>query len=338
MTDNLILLCGMPRSGTTWIGKILDSHPETLYRHEPDSVAPGLQLPLLPDSADAGKYRARVGAFLAGLERFRAAKVSGSLPIFSKEYCSPIELWLFKASVFGAKAAGRLFGDLPILPVRPKMPYRLVWKSIESVGRLGVLARVMPQARVVLLLRHPCAYVASVFRGEALGKFSEGTPASDDYGMFELLMGTLEARRYDLDTAKLKKMAPEERLAWRWVLFNEKAIRELEGLSNAMVLRYEDVCANPVEATRRLLLFAGLSWNRQTEAFIEESTNAGGSDPRYYSIYRDPSKAMNKWRTTLSATQVNAVVNVVSRTRVGSLYEEGETGQPEGSRAAFVPQ
>jgi hypothetical protein len=32
-----ILVFGLPRSGTTWLGKIFDSHPETLYRHEPDS-------------------------------------------------------------------------------------------------------------------------------------------------------------------------------------------------------------------------------------------------------------------------------------------------------------
>ena len=34
----LSLLFGMPRSGTTWVAKILDSHPHADYRHEPDSL------------------------------------------------------------------------------------------------------------------------------------------------------------------------------------------------------------------------------------------------------------------------------------------------------------
>lgn len=33
-TRGCILLFGLPRSGTTWLGKLFDSHPDTLYRHE----------------------------------------------------------------------------------------------------------------------------------------------------------------------------------------------------------------------------------------------------------------------------------------------------------------
>jgi hypothetical protein len=34
----LLLVVGAPRSGTTWLGKILDSHPHVVYRHEPNST------------------------------------------------------------------------------------------------------------------------------------------------------------------------------------------------------------------------------------------------------------------------------------------------------------
>ena len=36
-----ILILGAPRSGTTWLAKIIDSHPDVLYRHEPDAAIPG---------------------------------------------------------------------------------------------------------------------------------------------------------------------------------------------------------------------------------------------------------------------------------------------------------
>src|SRR5580692_5237881 len=43
--DRVILILGSPRSGTTWLAKIFDSHPDILYRHEPDELTlpePGL--------------------------------------------------------------------------------------------------------------------------------------------------------------------------------------------------------------------------------------------------------------------------------------------------------
>src|SRR5690349_8179034 len=33
-----ILGLGFPRFGTTWLAKIFDSHPDVLYRHEPDEL------------------------------------------------------------------------------------------------------------------------------------------------------------------------------------------------------------------------------------------------------------------------------------------------------------
>lgn len=38
---SVILVVGTPRSGTTWLAKIIDSHPDVLYRHEPDETLPG---------------------------------------------------------------------------------------------------------------------------------------------------------------------------------------------------------------------------------------------------------------------------------------------------------
>ena len=32
--DRLVMVLGAPRSGTSWVGKIFDSHPDVLYRRE----------------------------------------------------------------------------------------------------------------------------------------------------------------------------------------------------------------------------------------------------------------------------------------------------------------
>lgn len=88
MIPNLILLFGMPRSGTTWIGKIFDSHPDTLYRHEPDSWGLLNEVPILAPVEAADQYRPTVHRFIESLPRMRYTKVSASLPLVPKNYYS----------------------------------------------------------------------------------------------------------------------------------------------------------------------------------------------------------------------------------------------------------
>ena len=43
----LVFPLGAPRSGTTWLAKLFDCHPDVLDRNEPDSVLQDPNLPLI---------------------------------------------------------------------------------------------------------------------------------------------------------------------------------------------------------------------------------------------------------------------------------------------------
>lgn len=47
-----LVVLGSPRSGTTWLGKIFDSHPDVLYLHEPDTIRRNWDIPFLPEGED----------------------------------------------------------------------------------------------------------------------------------------------------------------------------------------------------------------------------------------------------------------------------------------------
>jgi hypothetical protein len=320
--QRLILLMGMPRSGTTWLGKIFDSHADTLYRHEPDSVQAIRGVPPIADVASAEQYRRAIIEFVDALPGIRFTKVTTTLPVFRKSYDSRIQFLARRVNVFASKLAGRVLGELP---VAERTDYRrivdlpVVWKSIESTGRLGVLCRAIERCRAVLILRHPCGYIASVFRGEAQRKFNDpGTLAHENYGMFEKLLATPQARSHGLSLDAIKCMHPVERLAWRWVIYNEKAMDDIAGLSNCSHIRYEDLCRDPLAQARRLFDFAGLSWNAQTEAFIGRST--ASEHDSYYSIFKNPLKSAYKWRSQLAAEDIARVLAVVTPTKPGRLY------------------
>lgn len=323
MNHRLVLLVGMPRSGTSWIGKIFDSHPDVLYRHEPDTAFPLKTVPLLAPVSEVQNYRREIEAFVGALYEMRLTKIAASLPVFPKSYYSYPRFLLRQCAVAGIKLAARYLGELPVPDGIDyiKIPQlSIVWKSIDATGRLGVICRTLPQCRAVLILRHPCGYIASMLRGESRYKFTSRTPSYEDYGVFELLLKTEQARARGLTLPLLKSLSPVERLAWRWLLFNEKAMDDTEGLENYTAIRYEDVCQKPFEKSRGLFDFAGLSWNAQTDGFIRKSTALENS--AYYSIFKNPLHSANKWKRELSQADIERVAAIVKDSKPGGLFFE----------------
>lgn len=317
-----ICILGMPRSGTTWVGKIFDSHPDTLYRHEADSGSALRAVPVhVPAKTDSATTR-QMKEFVAGLPTQRSLKVCGKLPLFAKRHLPGWRGAVHRGSVYAAKLAAS-WVDLPVFePVdRHRGEPRPVWKSIESTGRAGLIARVDPSASIILLVRHPCGQIDSTLRGEQAGQFTDDCPSADDWGIFRRLCETPQARRRALDLDTMKAMSPVERLAWRWLLFNEKAMEELQGHPNARVICYESLCEQPVEESRALLEFAGLGWDPAVESFLASSSER--DDGRYYSVNRDPLAAANGWRHRLDSRTVETIRTVVADSAPGRLFEDG---------------
>jgi hypothetical protein len=333
--EGIILVAGVPRSGTSWMGKIFDSHPETLYLHEPDKHIHLRDVPmLLPVEPREG-----LDAFLQQVLANRSPGVTGKLPAFTKSYRSSARHLARIAAGYGVRALPRRLADRLRVPdlidpgVRRGSEPRLVWKSINSVGRLGALARVLPSARCILLLRHPCGQIASVLRGYASGQI-QGTPPSEQYGVFEMLLDTDQARARGLTLDALRAMHPVERMAWRWVLLLEKAVADTAGLPNCRLQLYEDLCAAPVPGARELFGFTGLGWHTRTEKFIRESTD--GESERYFGLHKDPGRSATKWQRELSKADVRRIFDIVERSPVGRLYPE-EKAEPSQAAWPMAP-
>ncbi len=320
----VVLLFGMPRSGTTWIGKIFDSHPATLYRHEPDSYLPLRDLPLLI-SGRGDSYCGEITGYVERLRECRMPVVTTKLPLFPKHYLSRGGYLMYRASVYLSIAVRRITPGLGSPTFNPlgrggEHGPCLVWKSVESLGRLAAIRSCLGNCRAIHIVRHPCGFVSSILRGESQERFFSHVRASEGYRVFAKLLATETGRSYGLTMERLKGMEPVERLAWRWVLFNEHALRESSDDPACMVLRYEDLCRDPVGVSRRMLRFAGLEWHSQTARFLRSSTAAG--DDSYYGVIRDPLQAAFRWRESLSAAQIEAIQRIVGESRIAALYDD----------------
>lgn len=308
LTDDPILLLGAQRSGTSWLGKIFDSHPDVLYRHEPDhNQAPN------PD----------VRATVASWAKARDQRTATKRPFFRKSWQSAPAFWLrngltaLLAAGSRLTVMGRTFARFNVPDFG--RPHRLAVKSIDFCDNVGAFARELPAARIIVILRHPCGQVASVMRGNARGRFGLREPGTD---MPFQEAHTLEfAAERGLDDPTFQALPDAAKYAWDWVRFNETALRPLHGQANARIVIYEELCANPRKVAREMLTFCGLDWNDQSEAFIERSSNDDRATG-YYAVFRNSIAAADRWRTTMSADDQEAVREVVRQSPLRQFWPD----------------
>lgn len=322
MPPRLIILSGLSRSGTSWLGKLFDSHPQTLYRHEPDSIPPWPAFPFFLDS-DYADYAEALHEFVRRLPDWRVPKVLASLPTFPKAYLSTYKYQAIHATLYAIKGLAAL-GWKPQVPryclPGTQQPYVVVWKTIASSGRLGFFADVLPNKRIIHILRHPGAIVASQLRGIQLQKFDQGFKAYEDYGTFAQLLRSPAGRRSGLTLDDLKQMSPLECLTRNAVLNMENVLLALDGRPDCTLLVYEEFCANRLEAFQNLLRFCGLPWVPQVQDFLTASGSTHRS--RYYSVFKDPQTTVSQWRRELSPADQAIVHAQLAASPLAALWPE----------------
>ncbi len=306
-----ILILGAPRSGTTWLAKIVDSHPGVLYRHEPDEIHPATTLP--PER------------LLQVWVNERGTRTASKRPFFRKSYQSAVAFHLRTALAYALNGASRLpppfnrLGTLPVPDLADTARARLAIKSVRWCDGVGRFARALPDSRVLLILRHPCGQVASVMRGARQKRFDlreEGTDMP-----FDEAFAVASAERHGVERRAFQSLPDAAKYAWAWVAFNEAALAGVETLPNLRVVIYEELCADPIGLSHELLGFAGLTWNAQTEDFLRRSTSHDGP-AGYYAVFRSSIAAADGWRKSMAPADQQAVTDVVRATALARFWPD----------------
>ncbi len=323
MSKKTIYILGMPRSGTTWLAKIIDSNEVVFYHHEPDSVAASSEIPFIPEKQYINEELINTTrAYLDKLKHVRHPKVVGSQPMFRKTYRSKLMALIHRCFVFSIKAIEKLCKKLLGRSISWQIPHCYsdksqsvdVIKSVNSLTRAHLFSLADPSIKVVHIIRHPCAFVASELRGESLNLMKINTFVDSQARMSQ-------AKAHGLTKERLLSLPRESQLASLWMLHNEKVMQEMEGHDNYMQVLYEELCQDPLTVTKQIFKFCGLTYSPQTEDFIQQSLGYTGQDnEKYFQVIRDPVKAATKWKSELSNTQIEAISRVVANSKPGKLY------------------
>ena len=315
-----ILVFGLPRSGTSWLGKLLDSSESTFYLHEPDSGILSRRLPIYinPLLIESNSEKC-LRKFLHGLPGEARPQAFIKKPIFSKKFYSRADRWKLE-SVFAFRVL------CPSLSAKVRLSRLLdigchvpvVIKSVESFGRIPLFLKILSKYKIVFIIRHPCGVINSIMRGESKSKFKCNRSIAYSVDRLRQLCDLSQAKEYGIDLNHLMALPPVQRVAYWWLLSNEKAIEECQRCENARVIVYEDLFESPLDKAKEIYDFLGLEFTGQSEQYIRDSTRY--HKQAYYSIYKDPKRVMKAWKHELDPDDKARILDILRRSELRTLW------------------
>lgn len=291
-TPRPLLVTGVHRSGTTWVGHMLDLTPATGYLNEP--FTPGNRPRWLRGTVPCAYYYP--GPEDAALRREVRRAAAFRWPVLSAATTlrSRRELLTWgKTTLVSARHRGRraLFKDPLALLAAP-------WFSAEL------------DADVCVVVRHPAGFVSSVRR---LGwRFDLRTLTDQPRLRADHLGPWLPAVERHLAGDR----DPLEEAALTWAVLNGVSAEQAAAHPRWQVVRHEDLSDDPRSGFLALYAAFGLDVPAAASALDAElaaqrraPTEVSGA--QYRSIHRNSSAAAASWRRRLTADEVARVRAVV---------------------------
>lgn len=322
MTKPRTLIIGSPRSGTSWVAKLVDAHPWVVYRHEPDSTAWTKEIPGTVDQSEYDRYLPTAARYLDRIFDVSTVKTNGGKVRFRKAYRGPIKEAIFRSTFMTLRAMENIqplrgFANRTHIPqlVQPGDQERIheVAKSVIAGGRAGLYARARPDYRFVLIVRHPAAVVGSEIRGKKAGKMPGEAPIRE--------LATMPgAQQRGLTEQFFKEADYLQRMSWWWLLFNEKMIKDTRDCANCLLVNYDEMCVAPAAMLERIYQHAGIAWSDEVSRFLDRSTSAQPGNDEYFNLFRDPQQAANRWRKELSSEQIDEIRSITEDSLPGSMF------------------
>ena len=169
---------------------------------------------------------------------------------------------------------------------------RLVVKEVNPLALHWFVRRWRP--KVIYLVRHP-AGVAASFAAQGWRVGHEGF-----------------ARRFRSDRFSNGEIVPERHTGSMWselgavqALILKLTLEQLQDEADWLVVRYEDLCDDPIASFRQLYDFADLRWSGRIEERIRRETGAATHDrSRAYDTTRNSQLMARAWKRDLAPREI----------------------------------
>lgn len=316
ISDKIAVIMGHSRSGTSWLGSIVNSHPDLIYRYEPFSNLRHFRSDIIKLRQDFQEGRVddkRLRQLYDIL--IKADPICVKPPFFPKGCRTRLRygqkmLWPISRAVRRPTAV--LYSWLYTPLDEPK----LVFKDVNKERLMAALSGVAG-VRSVYIIRHPCAVVSSHLLGQQRGLMH---PHRENY--LDQKMADHDPALFDRYGGKTEQLSKAQRRALLWRIGVEQAVRAAKQHSPSIrLVAYERMCLDPAGVITGIFQHVGLSIAPATLEFLQicsqdqvssRARYGAISANNYFSVFRDPRVSMNRWREKMPEETCREVCAIVA--------------------------
>lgn len=304
---DIVILAGSGRSGTTWLGSILNAYERSEYFYEItnypelDFGQPELlkiKYPLTHGWSSRPDWAARIE------RRILSARVK------------------WGPDKDGAKRSLRVFSDHRFHKDRPNVDLYKIVTLYGFVQRRDELAeRFGERLKVVHLIRNPFAQIASELRIDA--RDPGRSKAHFRRRVEQILEDSAMADYHDAAQEALgREWVYQMALVWR--ASNETLIKDR--LLDKRLVIYEHLCAEPARVVSELFDWLGWQLSDQTRRYIKETSDVlpSQAESGLFSVRKNADESMTRWRRELDESTYEESLAALQASDLMSLWEETE--------------
>jgi hypothetical protein len=298
-----ILVTGVHRSGTTWVGRMLAAGSETAYVSEPLNVLH------------------RPGVFRLPVQHWYTYIHSGNEVEFFQAFQELLALKYHASrevrSIHSWRDFLRMGRDLRTFLVGRVRRQRVLLKDPFAVFSTPWFAHRL-NCQVVITIRHPAAFANSLKRLNWPFNFQDllDQPA--------LVHDHLEQDHAEMSSLPRDDIIGQAALLWRMVYRVVHSARELQ--PDFKLVRHEDLSLAPVDGYRKLYGSLGLSFNERARDVVLNSSNSENpmelATGKTHSVKLDSRASVNNWKKHLDPAEIDRVRRITQD--ISDLYYSGD--------------
>lgn len=335
MSQKLVGIFGFPRSGTTWLGSILNSNPNVMYRFEPFLRSRKFQ---------PRKYQEIID--IVASDNFSDQNVS-QLYDYLFTACPDWEIPPFFQKNYRCRSGqGRaIVWPLSRKQERLKPLFSYLYTPLDNptivfkeVGHKNLYKQLLMKTDtpIIYILRNPCA----VFKSQKKGNEENLMQNLNIEEMKSILnvknkLKTNEAIFYlDKYQEKISSFSFAQLFALRWLITVTEFLNSNEQ-KNLLLVIYEELVDKTEVMVEKIFAHSGLEVTESTANFMKES-KAGGTinsflakvktgqiwTNSYFSVFRKPQSSRDSWKEKLSREEIEQILEIVQDTKVYNMAVE----------------